>query len=631
MTAFGYKLSPKVKAESIPETVIFTDTETVEREGGLLALLMGCYECWQVDGETGLPKYCRERGEYRTEQEFYEMVKRFLPCRLVAHNWNFDAAVLRIGARDNMLTHGYDIDVQGGIYPPGGGQYAPFLLRLAFDTGDACELLCNTNYYKMPLKTIGDSLGVAKLDMPSADDDAAMLEYCYRDVEILRAGYFYLHQFTQELAGVTPGITAAMAANRVFRAGYYRKNKTVQGTQHIPSVHNAERAAYHGGRTDTFYKGVPTSDTVYKYDVNSLYPSVMIGDMPVRYLQRGEPHWAERLAYGETEYIALAQADLHIPPESRYGFLGLEGVHADDKLIFPVGRFTAWVWQPLLRIAFEQGYVERIQTLLMYESESIFNDYVTDLYQRRVEYREQGNGAYVALTKLMMNSLYGKFGQRANERWTQLSPDDDEYRIMFRPSDSGMERFRDCYDDSLIESDYWQVGDSLYVCRPNPAGATAGASVLSIAGYVTAKARAELWRGLARMLDMGATLFMTDTDCIVSDMELPPDMVSPTELGKYKLEDTIAGKDCRFYAPKHYIMRGRIVLKGVRNPTDGNEHPQVVFPNFTTDLLSPNATRRERLDLGAVITRIIKRPSGVNNKRVEQGENMPTLPIVMGY
>ena len=122
-----------------------------------------------------------------------------------------------------MNTYGYNIDIQEGIYPVGKGQYAPFLVRLSFDTGDYADFICNTNYYKMSLAVIGDSLGVDKLDMPSTDDTGAMLVYCRRDVEILRMAYFSLFMFTNELAGVTPGITAAMAANRVYRAGYYRE------------------------------------------------------------------------------------------------------------------------------------------------------------------------------------------------------------------------------------------------------------------------------------------------------------------------------------------------------------------------------------------------------------------------
>ena len=133
------------------------------------------------------------------------------------------------------------------------------------------------------------------------------------------------------------------------------------------------------------------------------------------------------------------------------------------------------------------------------------------------------------------------------------------------------------------------------------------------------------------VVDLGGELYFCDTDSVVSNTQLPPYMVDETKLGRFKLEDTVSGEGCYFYAPKHYLMDGKLKLKGVRNPTFGDEHPQVVFPNFITDLLSKSPGRRERLDLGAKLTHVVKRPTGINLKRIEQGEGIATLPIVLGY
>ena len=634
MASRGIPLTPTARQEDIPETVIFTDTETTEDDDGNLTLLLGCYEVWRVD-DKGLPAYQKESGDYHTEAGFYDILLANLPCRVIAHNWAFDAAVLRLGARDNMSRYGYDIDVGNGIYPAGGGQYAPFLVRLNFDDGKSAEFLCNTNYYKMPLAVIGDSLGLDKLEMPPITDIPAMLIYCRRDVEILRMAYFSLYVFTDELAGVTPGITAAMASNRVFRKGYYDKKKKVQGTQHLEYVNNAERAAYHGGRTDVFYKGVPTSETVYKYDVNSLYPYCMLGSMPIRYIQRGRPEWAaamiERDGIGSDSAIQfLADVTLHIPPESRYGFLGLEGVKRDKgDLIFPVGRFRCWLWQPLMAIAVEQGYVETVHNVFLYDAEPIFDTYINQMFALRVEYKKNGNKAYDILTKLMMNSLYGKFAQRVNDSWEAVDPESDEYSVMSYTGNGDMIRFTGEMDGR--ESEYWQIADTLYACRIPDGRPLARASVCSIAGYITARGRATLWTALAAVLDAGGTPYMCDTDSVVSDCPLPGSMVDPLALGQFKLEDIVPGADTRFYAPKHYYMGGKLVLKGVRNPTQNAWHPQTVFPNFMTDLMSRNDHRRSRLETGAKVSHIVKRPTGLNTKRVEIGESMPTLPIVVGY
>ena len=624
-------LSSRVTKEYIPSTVIFTDTETRELSDGTLELVLGCYEVWRVD-EKGHPEYQMEKGDYYEDSEFYNILCRNLDCRVIAHNWRFDASVLRLGARSNMIAYGYNIDIQEGIYPVGKGQYSPFLVRLAFDTGNYAEFICSTNYYKMSLAMIGDSLGVEKLDMPSSDDTDAMLVYCRRDVEIVRMAYFSLFIFTNELAGVTPGITAAMAANRVYRAGYYNKGRKVQGTRHLEYINNAEREAYHGGRTDVFYKGVPVSETVYKYDVNSLYPYCMLGQIPVRYIQRGRPEWVysyvEQSGDGSTgDIICLADVTLNIPPESDYGFLGLEGIKRDTgDLIFPVGRFRCWAWQPILEIAVQQGYIENIHNVFLYDAENIFDTYVTDLYNRRLEYRKAGNKAYDTLTKLMMNSLYGKFAQRENQRWQLVDPSSDEYSVMFFPD--GIERFEAEFEG--VEREYWRANETeLYSYTLDSVPPLARASVCSIAGYITARGRAILWKALKEVLDVGGTLYMCDTDSIVSDCPIPSSFISDVAMGYFKLEETSAGKNTKFYAPKHYYMGGRLKLKGVRNPTENTFHPQDVFPNFMTDLMSTNPERRARLETGPIMKHIIKRPTGLNTKRVELGENRPTLPIIV--
>ena len=618
----GYPLSDKVGKEEIPSSVVFVDTETEEAADGRLSLLLGCYEVWQVD-DVGLPQERVEEGTFTTEETFYGLISKYADCRVVAHNWTFDAAVLRVGATSNAIRYGYAIDVENGIYPVGQGQYAPFLLRLNFDHGYA-EFLCNTNFYKSSLARIGESLKVPKLEMPPVTDIPAMVDYCANDVRILRMAYFAVFSFTQEIADTTPGITTAMAANRVYRKAYYTREKTVQGSQHIGYVNASERAAYHGGRTDTFFKGTPNAEVVYKYDVNSLYPSCMLGNIPIRYSQRGKTNWIERMG---DDLIALADVSVNIPPKSAFGFLGVEGVKDEEgQLIFPVGSFRVWAWQPILEILLENGYIAKVHNVLLYESEALFKTYINEMFAHRQRYKADGNAAFDTLTKLLMNSLYGKFAQRENDRWRLVDLDSNEYAVMAEPSED-MRRFSEEYEGA--EYEYWQQGNDLWAIEIKEVRHLARSAVCSIAGYITAKGRAVLWRAMADILSRGGQVYMCDTDSVVTNMTLPDHLVSETVLGLWKEEAKLITQDSYFYAPKHYFMDGKLVLKGVRKPTDGSEHPQEVFPNFMTDLTSKNPTRRERLESGAVIKHIVKRPTGYNGKRIEQGENLPTLPIVL--
>ena len=281
----SFRLRNKVRTETIPEVVIFTDTETRERSPGSrktsLQLVLGCYEVWTV-GADGCRVKMVQSGTYWSEDEYHELVDSFCDSRIVAHNWNFDASVLKIGSREYRERYSYTINVGNGIYPVSGQGQAPFFIVLQYPD-KTVEMVCNTNFRRMPLAVIGESFGFPKGTMPDETEYedgkeylADLETYCRRDVEILRESYFDLYDFTAEVTGTTPGFTAAMAANRVYRTRYYDPSIKAQGTLGIPYISECEREAYHGGRTDTFWKGCPGDKDIYKYDVNSLYPYMML-------------------------------------------------------------------------------------------------------------------------------------------------------------------------------------------------------------------------------------------------------------------------------------------------------------------------------------------------------------------
>jgi len=606
---------------------VFIDTETkserIDEKTLDLSLLLACYECWIVD-ENGLPIAQQSDGVLYNEGAFFDLIKASLPCRVVAHNWRFDATVLRIGARDNLQRHGYDIDLDNSIIPVEAKGFTPFLISLNFD-GRKAELVCNTNYYKQSLASLGDNFGTHKMTMPDTNDLEAMTEYCANDVKVLRESYFFLFGFTQELADTTPGTTIAMSANRVYR-NRYMPNKRIQGTLSIPYITDIEQEAYRGGRTDSFFTGTPDK-TIYKYDVNSLYPYSMLGDMPIRYVQRSPKELVIRsLELNESRFLYLSDVTISIPESSIYSFIGGEGIKNDKReLIFPIGEYRCWVWEPMLRVLYNHGFVKEIHLSYAYNKFPIFDDYVLSLYRMREEYKLSGDKSRDLLVKILLNSLYGKFGQREHLGW-ELA-DAYEAEVMHRDS-RGIERFQELWDGEFVE--YLQVADTLYRSVVKDTTNPSANSVTSIAGYITTMARSILWETMAGILESGGQLYYCDTDSIFSSVELPDSLVSDTELGKWKLEEVIEPYETEFVSPKHYRIADNWTIKGIRNPQDKGPYTQEVFPNFITDLTSKNLTRRKRLESGAMIVTIIKSPTGLNNKRIYGGKNSPTYPIVLG-
>ena len=275
--------------------------------------------------------------------------------------------------------------------------------------------------------------------------------------------------------------------------------------------------------------------------------------------------------------------------------------------------------------AYVNGMVKDVHAAYCYDSEPIFRDFVSDIYEKRREHKINGDKASDALLKYLLNSLYGKFGQRENTKWELV--EGDEKSIMAR--DDGTVRWSDTYEQG-VEREYIQLGDRLWGKNPDLKGVYKRSSVLSIAGYITSMARCVLWDGLKAAIDKGGNVYMCDTDSIVCDVPLPDRIVDTTALGMWGLEGELDGDEVFFRAPKDYVWGADVKMKGIRNPVAGEStYDQIQFPRFMTDLNSTQSIRRQRLDAGAVLTHIKKTAGGVNLKRHEMGEGQPTLPIVL--
>ena len=636
--ARGERSTPlwEAKNRKVPEITIFIDTETEPvaeaANQEIHRLVLGCYEVWHNDS-LGYANRLLDEGTFRTEYEFFQLIRSALPCRVVAHNWNFDASTLRVGYRRHMEAFGYDIDFSRSIVGSN-GLYAPFLLTLDFGDMGKAELICSTNFFKVSLAVLGETFGSEKLEMPDKStypDRSKWLEalelYCVQDVVILRKAWFSLWDVLKELGSVNPGVTIAETAMRVFLSKY-RPDAFVQGSKGVHMVEQAEAEGYRGGRTDTFFKGKASGRKLFKYDVNSLYPSVMLNPVPIRYRQPttlGTLLKRTKRGFAGRE-LHLIDVTIDIQENNKYAFIGLEGVPIEGKgLVFGIGTYRTWMWQPMFYRAYIHGMVKDVHAAYCYDSAPIFEEFVSDIYRRRREHKINGDKASDTLLKYLLNSLYGKFGQRENTKWEIVEGREKE--IMAR--DDGIERWSDTYEQGT-EREYLQFGDKLWGKNPDLKGVYKRSSVLSIAGYITSMARCVLWDGLKCVIDMGGGVYMCDTDSIVCDVPLPDDIVHPTELGKWSLEGELSGADTFFRAPKDYVWGADVKMKGIRKPVAGQaSYDQIQFPRFMTDLNSRQPLRRQRLDAGAVLTHIKKTAGGVNLKRQEMGEGQPTLPIVL--
>lgn len=170
-------------------------------------------------------------------------------------------------------------------------------------------------------------------------------------------------------------------------------------------VSQASQYAYAGGRFELFKIGRERNG-VYAYDIRSAYPSA-ITELPS--LSNGE--WR------------------HVDSPTQCARFGIYRVRFASKAFFtgrPMPFFyrdmrhaihypnivEGWYWSPEASLAFSLGNDARVIEGWEYDEDgSRPFAWVNDIYDRRAQWKREGNPSQIAL-KLLLNSMYGKFAQR---------------------------------------------------------------------------------------------------------------------------------------------------------------------------------------------------------------------------
>jgi hypothetical protein len=119
------------------------------------------------------------------------------------------------------------------------------------------------------------------------------------------------------------------------------------------------------------------------------------------------------------------------------------------RTVAGVRTWTGWVCSTEMDNAMKYGYKFEIIKGYQFESGNIFKEYIEELYKFRMEYPKSHPMNYIA--KLLMNSLYGKFGMRM---------DNTEIEIFNVSDPIGQESFNDMFElwaesiRDLIDIDY---------------------------------------------------------------------------------------------------------------------------------------------------------------------------------
>nr|YP_010127582.1 DNA-polymerase-like [Bougainvillea spectabilis]QPP04906.1 DNA-polymerase-like [Bougainvillea spectabilis] len=423
----------------------------------------------------------------------------------------------------------------------------------------------------------------------------ALLEYMKQDILILggvmqKAQEIYWNLYKIDIVSK---ITVSSLSLSIFRMRYY---DATNWPIHIPNKNEDSfiRRGYYGGHTDA-YK--PYGENLYYYDVNSLYPFVM-KEFP---MPGGVPVWHGNLDGMDLDSIfGFIEAYVVCPKTINKPFLPYRD--KNNTLLFPTGEFVGVYYSEELKYARDLGYtVIPISGYIFKKMESPFKEFVSTLFESRLKAKAEGNEALSYVYKILMNSLYGRFGINPISTTTEIC-DENRYKYLIRHSDLIMgEMLNDnnyivSYHSNTLSGDV--ISGNHYWNPPKN-------SAIQLAAAITAAARIYMYPYISR-----EDCYYTDTDSVVLGQPLPKEEISSSVLGKLKLEDKI--KKGYFLVPKayYYLNDQNRVVKKFKGPAKNMVTPEwfesqyadpsrtekvLVGSNFRIDWKSLNVIKKETI------------------------------------
>jgi len=482
------------------------DTETVIRDG---VHRFFSFQVYSEDFNFGL----RKRDEiinfihYDPNELLIYLTEKTDRAWFVCFNLAFDGMVLS----EMLKGRGYEVKLTLA---------GSRMIRVTVRKNDHKWVFCDLRNVMTigSLDNVGDVLKIQKMKKPdylgkrapeTLEERIYFERYAMRDAEICYKGARSVYEEFK-----TWRSTCAALAMRVYKRDFAKFKKFAN----YPDVLNDKfRLSYHGGRTECFIRGT-NFDEVLCYDVNSLYPFVM--------RNKDYPNVFERFVSKHDvnlDHEGIAKCDVSI--DAFFPPLSIKRMTKDkiDKLIFPNGRFVGYFTYPELR-AVEDLKVGKINEVLeSYEWRgrmNPFKEYVDHFYElKRAMGREKS--AKKSMYKILLNGLYGKFGEHGEVRFIEL-------------------------DGSDIKSDQ--------LAKPRRAFYHS----VPIASYITAYSRLELLKWINKCHE--DHVYYADTDSVYTTDDLTSSCSE--ELGALKLEGHVSEGEAVFIRSKFYLFGDKITLKG---------------------------------------------------------------------
>lgn len=391
-----------------------------------------------------------------------------------------------------------------------------------------------------------DGRQIRKLEMnyQAGSEDERSPAYMRVDVDglyyLVKAASAYLSEhFYIALEGAKPqALTAAGIAKKVLLRHVYPYERTDrEALQAYQRCHRMDvnldqflrcEWLYRGGicMVNRRYQNVLIRRPIHKYDYNSHYPAQM--HHMTDYI--GRPRWISGKAYksmstGERrQYIAIAEIT-ELRGQMRPGMLpvwydNVKREYAETPIIEPNDTPQLYFVEELSELArwYDVTMTVSRVALLKREKTPGWAAYVDRVYKDKADGKREKNGVKVAVSKLLLNSAYGKLAENPVRICTHRELNDEgAVHLIYDPDE---------VDDRGIMS-------------------------VIQGAYITALARIGLLQAIRKTCPVPARDFVyCDTDSIHA-FTFAPD-TDPYTLGKLKDEGTYTA--AKYLAPKTYFV-----------------------------------------------------------------------------
>jgi len=339
-----------------------------------------------------------------------------------------------------------------------------------------------------------------------------------------------------------------------------------------------ERESYHGGRTSVFKSSFDYSkfhdQFLYYVDINSAHPSGMTLNMPYKYIKTIN----YRNEIITTDYKTLTDEYLYY---ARTIYKGNDKYYIpnllhniDNKLLATKNAPYSWYWGKELKEAIKDNCEVIYNKCHTYEKRPVFKKFIEYFYGLRCEAKKEVknrlilesklkecifeseeynnlvklisdsklkfNETHILYYKAIINSLYGKFGQKEFAKSVLVKDVNEMYSVL--KGDIRLLKnwqFIEDGEDGTMLITYKELGDEY-----NNIG-----KLVRFSSYIACTTRcklADLMRNVGHK-----NVYYCDTDSIFTTVKPDTSYIDSTELGKWSYEcDPII--KARFLAPKVY-------------------------------------------------------------------------------